>query len=115
MPVFVDDNLKFENGVYSPTDQRFARILTLKNVAASRYDALLTQAQYRWRNGHSGVSYTLSRATSNNDGGIVGGSVTNPFALTEDQGPDSTDRRHNAVLNGSYIFPFDVQVAGVAI
>ena len=115
MPVFVDDNITFENGVYSPKDQRFARILTLKNVGTSRYDALLTQAQYRWRNGHAGVSYTLSKATSNNDGGIFGGTATNPFDLTEDQGPDSADRRHNVVLNGSYIFPFDVQVAGIAI
>jgi len=35
--------------------------------------------------------------------------------LTEDQGPDSADRRHNVVLNSSYIFPLDVQVAGIAI
>jgi hypothetical protein len=61
------------------------------------------------------VSYTLSRATSNNDGGIFGGAATNPFDLTEDQGPDSSDRRHNFVFNGSYILPFDVQVAGIAI
>ncbi len=115
MPVFVDDNITFENGAYSSTDQRFARILTLKNVGTSRYDALLTQAQYRWRNGHSGVSYTLSKATSNNEGGISGGIATNPFDLTEDQGSDSADRRHNLVLNGSYIFPFAVQLSGIAI
>ena len=61
------------------------------------------------------MSYTLSKATSNNDGGIFGGTATNPFDLTEDQGPDSADRRHNVVLNSSYIFPLDVQVAGIAI
>jgi outer membrane receptor protein involved in Fe transport len=115
MPVFVDDNITFENGVYSPTDRRFARILTLKSVGASRYDALLTQARYRRSNGHSGVSYTFSRATSNNEGGIFGGTATNPLDLAEDQGPDSADRRHNLVLNGSYVFPFDVQFAGIAI
>jgi hypothetical protein len=115
MPVFVDDNITLANGVYSPKDPRFARILTLKNVGTSRYDALLTQAKSRWRNGHAGVSYTFSRATSNNDGGIFGGIATNPFDLIEDQGPDSTDRRRNVVLNSSYIFPFDVQVAGIAI
>ena len=115
MPVFVDDNVKFENGVYAPKDPRFARILTLKNVGTSRYDAWLTQAQYRWKSGHAGASYTLSKATSNNDGGIFGGTATNPFDLTEDQGPDSADRRHNVVLNSSYIFPLDVQVAGIAI
>lgn len=115
MPVFVDDNIDFENGVYSSKDQRFARILTLKNVGTSRYDALLTRAQYRLAGGHFGMSYTLSRATSNNAGSIFGGTATNPFDLTEDQGPDNADRRHNVVLNGSYILPFDIQVAGIAV
>jgi outer membrane receptor protein involved in Fe transport len=115
MPVFVDDNVTFEHGVYSPTDQRFARVLTLKNVGTSRYDAWLTQAQYRWSRGQSGVSYTLSRATSNNEGGIFGGTATNPFDLSEDQGPDSAERRHNLVMNGSITVPFNVHVAGILI
>ncbi len=115
MPVFVDDNVTFQNGVYSATDRRFARILTLKNVGTSRYDAFLTQARHRWSSGHAGVSYTLSHATSNNDGGIFGGTATNPFDLTEDQGPDSADRRHNVVLNGSYSFPLGIQLSGIAI
>ena len=115
MPVFVDDNITFASGVYSTRDQRFARILTLKNVGTSRYDALLTQAHHRWTGGHVGLSYTLSKTTSNNAGGIFGGAATNPFNLSEDQGPDSTDRGHNFVVNGSYIFPFDLQVAAIAI
>jgi hypothetical protein len=115
MPVFVDDNITFANGVYSIKDQRFARILTLKNVGTSRYDALLTHARYRWRSGQFGASYTLAKATSNNDGSIFGGAATNPFDLTEDQGPDSADRRHNVVLNGSYVIPLGVQLSGMAI
>src|SRR5205823_1803899 len=116
MPVFLNDNVKFENGVYSTKDPRFAGISTLKNVGTSRYDALLTQTQYHWRNAHAALSYTLSKATSNNAGGIFGnGSATNPFNLSEDQGPDNTDRRHNFVLNGSYIFPLDIQLAGIAV
>jgi hypothetical protein len=87
----------------------------LKNVGTSRYHALLTQAQHRWSGGHVGLSYTLSKTRSNNDGGIFGGAATNPFNLAEDQGPDSTDRRHNVVLNGSYIFPLAIQVSGIAI
>lgn len=115
MPVFVDDNINFANGVYSTRDPRFARILTLKNVGISRYDALLTHTQFRSTGAQFGVSYTLSKTTSNNDGGIFGGAGSNPFNLTEDKGPDTADRRHNLVLNGSYIFPFDVQLAGIAI
>jgi outer membrane receptor protein involved in Fe transport len=115
MPVFVDDNITFANGVYSTRDQRFARIVTLKNVGTSRYDALLTQAHHRWTGGQLGLSYTLSKTTSNNAGGIFGGTATNPFNLSEDQGPDSADRRHNVVLNGSYTFPRAVQLSGIAI
>jgi outer membrane receptor protein involved in Fe transport len=115
MPVFVDDNITFGNGVYSLADPRFARILTLKNVGTSRYDALLGRAQYRSGSGHAGVSYTLSKATSNNSGSIFGGAATNPFDLTEDQGPDSADRRHNLVVNGSYIVPSGIQLSGIAI
>ena len=115
MPVFVDDNINFANGVYSTRDPRFARILTLKNVGTSRYDALLTHTQFRSTGAQFGVSYTLSKTTSNNDGGIFGGAATNPFNLPEDQGPDSADRRHNLVLNGSYLFPFDLELAGIAI
>jgi len=95
MPVFLNDNVKFENGVYSSRDPRFAGIFTLKNVGTSRYDALLTEAQYRWASAHVTVSYTLSKTTSNNAGTIFGGSATNPFDLSEDQGLDNTDRRHN--------------------
>jgi outer membrane receptor protein involved in Fe transport len=115
MPVFVDDNITFANGVYSTRDQRFARIVTFKNVGTSRYDALLTQAHHRWTGGQLGLSYTLSKTTSNNAGGIFGGTATNPFNLSEDQGPDSADRRHNVVLNGSYTFPRAVQLSGIAI
>jgi hypothetical protein len=115
MPVFVDDNIEFATGVYSIRDPRFARILTVKNVGTSRFDALLMQARRRWTGGHIGLSYTLSKTTSNNDGGIFGGAATNPFDLAEDQGPDSTDRRHNVVLNGSHVFPLAIQLSGIAI
>jgi len=32
-----------------------------------------------------------------------------------DVGPDNADRRHNAVVNVSYLFPFDFQVAAIGI
>ena len=115
MPVFLNDNVTLANGIYSSTDRRFTAVVTLKNAGTSRYDALLAQTQYRSRNAHAGVSYTLSRATSNNEGTIFDGSATNPFDLSEDEGPDNTDRRHNVVLNGSCLFPLDIQMAAIAI
>ena len=58
----------------------------------------------------AGLSYTLSKTTSNMSTGLSTGGVTNPFDLDEDRGPDDNDRRHNLVVDGSYVIPkVDVQ------
>jgi hypothetical protein len=59
------------------------------------------------------VSYTLSKTTSNANSVIFGNTPTNPLDLSEDQGPDTLDRRHNLVINGSALLPYDVQFAGI--
>jgi hypothetical protein len=47
--------------------------------------------------------------------GLSTGGVTNPFDLNEDLGPDDNDRRHNLVVDGSYLIPHvETQVAGIA-
>ena len=46
-------------------------------------------------------------------GTFTGGGATNPLDLSEDEGPDNSDRRHNLVLNGSYVLPLDIQVSGI--
>ena len=46
--------------------------------------------------------------------GLSTGGVTNPFDLDEDLGPDDNDRRHNLVIDGSYVVPrIDVQASGI--
>jgi hypothetical protein len=63
----------------------------------------------------AGLSYTLSKTTSNTSTGLSTGGITNPFDFSEDLGPDNNDRRHNVVFDGSYIVPkIDVQLAGIA-
>ena len=51
---------------------------------------MLAQTQYRSKNAHAGVSYTLSKATSNNEGTIFGGSnvggAIKPTAKLQDLG-----------------------------
>jgi len=69
--------------------------------------------RYRASRGTAEVAYTLSKTTSNNNTNIFGASPTNPLDLSEDQGPDSTDRRHNLVVNGNYRFPWEIQLAGI--
>src|SRR5262249_15533580 len=52
---------------------------------------------------------------SNMSTGLSTGGTTNPFNLNEDYGPDDNDRRHNLVVDASYLMPrLDVQVAGIA-
>src|SRR5262249_45292458 len=111
--VSVNDNVKFSNGQYVPTDPRFGTISHYRNLGWTRYTALQTQAQ--WHRGPSilGVAYTLGKATSNYATTITGGSATNPLDLSEDEGPDNSDRRHAVTVNGSYLFPLDIQFAGI--
>ncbi len=35
--------------------------------------------------------------------------------MSYDLGPADTDQRHNVVFNGSYTFPWDIQLSGIAI
>ena len=45
--------------------------------------------------------------------GPTGGGAANPLNLPIDNGPSREGRRHNLVVDGSYLLPFDFQVAGI--
>jgi hypothetical protein len=111
--VSVNDNVALVNGAYITPDSRFGTIGHYRNLGWTRYKALQTQARYRKGSAHLGVSYTLAKSTSNYATTITGGAATNPLDLSEDEGPDNSDRRHNVVINGSYILPFAVQMSGI--
>jgi outer membrane receptor protein involved in Fe transport len=113
IPIYIEENVALVNGEYIQPDPRFNTIATLKNVGKSNYNAGLVNVRYRASKGMAEVAYTLSKATSNNNTNIFGNSPTNPLDLSEDQGPDTTDRRHNLVVNGNYRFPLDIQLAGI--
>ncbi|MDO8835287.1 MAG: TonB-dependent receptor [Vicinamibacterales bacterium] len=108
-----DDNVGLVNGVYITRDPRFGVINAYHNDGWTRYKALQTQARYQRGNARVGVSYTLAESTSNYATGIKGGAATNALDLSEDEGPDDSDRRHNLVINGSYSLPFDIQASGI--
>jgi outer membrane receptor protein involved in Fe transport len=111
--VSVNDNVAFVNGVYITPDPRFSTINHYRNLGWTRYKALETQLRYRKSATYVGLSYTLAKATSNYSTTITGGAATNPLDLSEDEGPDNADRRHNLVLNGSYVLPLEIQLAGI--
>jgi outer membrane receptor protein involved in Fe transport len=114
--IFVNENIRFAGGEYVlNVDPRFGALSYLHNDGWSRYNGLQVQAQYRRARGRAGVAYTLSKSTSNYSPNIFGAGPTNPFDLSEDEGPDDADRRHNLVVNASYTFPLDIQLAGIWI
>jgi hypothetical protein len=109
-------NVNFElvNGVYRVKDPRFGRISLATNGGFIRYNGLLTRAEFRrWARAQVGASYTLSKATSNTATGLSVTGTTNPFDLSEDEGPDDNDRRHNFVFDGSVRMPWDIQLAAL--
>jgi outer membrane receptor protein involved in Fe transport len=115
-PLYIEENVALVNGQYIQPDPRFNSISTLKNLGTSTYNALLTQVRYRGKKGGAQISYTLSKATSNSSASIFGGGApTNPLDLSEDQGPDNADRRHNLVVSGNYTFPWDIDLAEIFV
>jgi hypothetical protein len=88
----------------------------MQNVGASTYHALLAQVRYHAKKGGAQAAYTLSRATSNSCiDNYLFGVLTNPLDISEDQGFDSADRRHNLVVSGDYTFPWDIQLTGIFV
>jgi hypothetical protein len=103
------------DGTYSRLDPRYGNISLVGNGGSIWYNGLETRLEYHpHANGRAGLSYTLSKTRSNTSTGLSTGGTTNPFNLDEDLGPDDNDRRHNLVLDGSYLIPkIDVQLAGI--
>jgi outer membrane receptor protein involved in Fe transport len=109
-------NRLLPDGSVESLDPRFNYISQLEDVGFTHYSALQTKAQYRQKVFNLAISYTLSKANSNLvSGSVFGSNPTNPFDLSQDLGPDDTDLRHNLVLNGSYMFPYDIQLAGIFV
>jgi outer membrane receptor protein involved in Fe transport len=101
---------------FSRRDRRYGNITLVSNGGFIKYDGLVARAEVRGSDtARAGISYTLSKTTSNMSTGLSTGGVTNPFTLDEDLGPDDNDRRHNLVVDASYLVPkIDAQLAGIA-
>ena len=94
-------------------DPRYGNITLVGNGGSIWYNGLETRVELRpSANGRAGLSYTLSKTRSNTSTGLSTGGTTNPFNLNEDLGPDDNDRRHNFVLDGSYLDAEDRRAAG---
>jgi hypothetical protein len=103
------------DGTFSRRDPRFGNITLVGNGGSIWYNGLETRVEFRASaTARAGLSYTLSKTTSNTSTGLSTGGTTNPFNLNEDLGPDDNDRRHNFVVDASYLVPhIDVQLAGI--
>lgn len=83
------------------------------NGGWNRYRALQVQLGATAENRHLKVGYTLASNRSNTYTTLSGGVATNPFDLSEDEGPADVDARHNLAVNGSLTLPWGVQVSGI--
>ena len=107
-------NLNFVNGQWVNIDPRFTGINVAENAGFIKYHALQTRTEYRGNKLRTGLSYTLSKSTSNSSAsGVGGGAATNPLDLSVDEGPTNEDRRNNVAWDASYSFPLDFQLAGI--
>lgn len=120
--VSIDTNwTQASDGRYVRADPRFGRKTFVGNQSLTgqkgelKYNGLHTRAQWAPGTGHQvGLSYTLSKSEGNVVSTLSTAANTNPFDLNEDYGPDNNDRRHNLVLDGSYMIPkVNVQLAGI--
>jgi hypothetical protein len=120
--VSIDTNwTQAADGRYVRADPRFGRKTFVGNQSLTgqkgelKYNGLHTRAEWAPGSGYQvGLSYTLSKGEGNVVSTLSTAANTNPFDLDEDYGPDNNDRRHNAVLDGSYMIPkVAVQFAGI--
>lgn len=59
------------------------------------------------------IAYTLASNRSNTNATLSTGTATNPFDLSEDEGPADNDVRHTVAVNGSTTFPYGIQLSGL--
>jgi hypothetical protein len=102
------------DGRYVRKDARYGNITIIGNGGSLWYNGLETRVDYRpSATARAGLSYTLSKAMSDTATGLSTGGSTNPFDPSEDYGPDNNDRRHNLVVDATYLVPrIDLQLAG---
>ena len=96
-------------------DPRYTSLQYLKNAAWTQYNALQTRIAYN-RGGklHIGLSYTLAHTTSDElSDQIGGGTMTNPYNISVDDGPANYDRRHSLNIDGMYNLPLGIIVSGL--
>jgi len=107
-------NVQLVGGRFVTIDPRFSGFTLFQNLGYIDYNALQTRAEYRGSHLRGGLSYTLAKTFSNTLAtGVGGGAATNPLNLSIDEGPANEDRRHNLVFDASYLFPLDIQLAGI--
>src|SRR5262249_58182047 len=76
-------------GVYTRRDPRYGNITLVGNGGSIWYNGLETRLEFRpLLNARAGLSYTLSKTTSEKATGLNTGRPANPFEPNEGPGPD---------------------------
>jgi hypothetical protein len=100
-----------------PVNGGVRQVNVLMNLGDADYDGLQTQVSYRANvKMYAAISYTLSKATNTSepDGNGIGPNENNIARLGEvERGPSLLDQRHRAVINFSYLLPYNVTAGTV--
>ena len=113
--LYVIRNVNLDPVTLHARNPNYTSINSFGSGGTSRYTGLHLQANVIPNAKHFlKLAYTLSLNRSNTNTTLSGGSATNPFDYSEDEGPSDNDVRHNLTVNGSATLPFDIQLSGIA-
>jgi hypothetical protein len=113
--LYVIRNTNLDPVTFRSVNPNYTSISSFGNGGSSRYKALQVQATVIPRAGRFvKLAYTLATNRSNTNATLSAGTATNPFDLSEDEGPSDNDVRHTVAVNGASPLPFGIQMSGIA-
>jgi hypothetical protein len=102
--------------VFNPVVGGPDRVVNLESSVNTKYDAVLTTLERRFRGGNQvRLSYALSRARnySNDDQIPFGNGPIDPNDLSKEYGPTPNEQRHRLSLSGSWLLPGRVRLSPI--
>lgn len=112
--LYVIRNTNLNPVTFAPINPNYSTINAFGNGGRSRYKALQVQVNaVPEPRTFVKLAYTLASNRSNTAATLSTGASTNPFDLSEDEGPTDQDVRHILALNGAHLLPLDIELSGI--
>jgi hypothetical protein len=112
--LYVIRNVNVDPASFTRINPNYSAISSFGNGGSNIYKALQVQVNAMPNAQHLlKIAYTLATNRSNTSSTLSGGSATNPFDYSEDEGPTDNDVRHNVALNGWTTLSLGLQLSGI--